>query len=421
MHAEPAPGRRRAPAHVGYDAEVGVVGAGPAGARLAEVLAASGVAVELWDPRAPWEKPCGGGLTAAALRLVPDLTGVLAEAQVVWNVELTTDAGAAMAVRLDRPIHVVSRARLARWQLTRAQAAGAVLVSQGVRRLARAKAGWSVELRGGPVRHVRSLVGADGAASLVRAAVAPSLRIGLEPTRVAYPRVQSAALPDGPPNGGGDDGETVRRPGPAEPAGIRLRFARGVTGYAWDFPRPGHHSVGAAGAPGAATRVALDAEIDRTRPDLVDRMRVRVGAVIGSALHPWRAGYPELAVADDVALVGDAAGFADPVTGEGITNALRSAELAAHAYLRDRSFRRYPALAATTFEPEFRWARRLRYLLYDYGGAVRLIERAGRHTSVHALGTTLLNGANEHIRAVGLRWLQHWRSAGRRSTTRGVR
>src|SRR6185503_10421674 len=36
---------------------------------------------------------------------------------------------------------------------------------------------------------------------------------------------------------------------------------------------------------------------------------------------------------DDWALLGDAAGFADPVTGEGIYYALRSAELFAEAYL----------------------------------------------------------------------------------------
>ena len=37
---------------------------------------------------------------------------------------------------------------------------------------------------------------------------------------------------------------------------------------------------------------------------------------------------------DDWALLGDAAGFADPVTGEGIYYALRSAELFAEAYLQ---------------------------------------------------------------------------------------
>ena len=53
-------------------AEVGIVGAGPAGARAAELLAGFGVDVVLFDPRAPWEKPCGGGLTASAFDAVPE-------------------------------------------------------------------------------------------------------------------------------------------------------------------------------------------------------------------------------------------------------------------------------------------------------------------------------------------------------------
>lgn len=53
--------------------DVAVVGAGPAGSRCAELLAHRGVGVLLLDPKAPWEKPCGGGLTAAALAHTPEL------------------------------------------------------------------------------------------------------------------------------------------------------------------------------------------------------------------------------------------------------------------------------------------------------------------------------------------------------------
>lgn len=67
--------------HIVSEAEAGIVGAGPAGARLAELLAARGVEVLLWDPKAPWEKPCGGGLTAAAVQWVPELAGAVRMAQ----------------------------------------------------------------------------------------------------------------------------------------------------------------------------------------------------------------------------------------------------------------------------------------------------------------------------------------------------
>src|SRR5881628_3640699 len=46
---------------------IAVVGAGPAGAWAAILLARRGHFVTLIDPQAPWEKPCGGGVTAKAL------------------------------------------------------------------------------------------------------------------------------------------------------------------------------------------------------------------------------------------------------------------------------------------------------------------------------------------------------------------
>ena len=52
--------------------DVAVVGAGPAGAWAAHVLARHGARVALIDPSHPREKPCGGGVTGRALALVAD-------------------------------------------------------------------------------------------------------------------------------------------------------------------------------------------------------------------------------------------------------------------------------------------------------------------------------------------------------------
>src|SRR5438876_11910720 len=46
---------------------IAVVGAGPAGTWTSILLARRGHSVMLIDPQAPWEKPCGGGVTAKAL------------------------------------------------------------------------------------------------------------------------------------------------------------------------------------------------------------------------------------------------------------------------------------------------------------------------------------------------------------------
>jgi flavin-dependent dehydrogenase len=356
-------------------ADVGVVGGGPAGARVAEALAAHGTDVVLWDPKAPWEKPCGGGLTAALLAIVPEIHEVLPRARSVERVMLA--AGRVLVpIQLDRPIHVIARRDLGDWQLARARAAGVAVEASGVRAIARVAGGWAVTLRDGTIRHVRHLVGADGAASLVRAAAAPTLRVALEPTRITYPDVAVRAEP-GPGTGAG--------------AAITLRFSPGLEGYAWDFPRPSHHSVGAVVGPGAGGRARLDAEIDALHMTPAERR----GAVIGSALYPLRRHYGQLG-GPDFALVGDAAGLADPATGEGITNAFRSATLAAEAFAADRSFHRYPRLVKAALEPEFRSARWLRYLMYNRGWAVKIVEAASHRPRMVAAATCLMNDTNDH-------------------------
>jgi flavin-dependent dehydrogenase len=249
--------------------------------------------------------------------------------------------------------------------------------------------GWRVTLAGGVERRVRCLIGADGGASLVRAVGSPNLRVELAPTRVAFAGV-------------GPHAHT-----------IALRFTRGVAGYAWDFPRPDHASVGVVREPGACTRRGLDAEVDRLREaeGHAGSSRAgapppaRAGAVIGTAWFPLRPGYPEIGAAD-LALLGDAAGLADPATGEGIHNALCSAELAVEAFTVQRSFSRYPHLAAARFDQEFRTARRLRRLLFEHDAAARLIEAAQRHRSAYALLVALVNGLNTHDTTLVLPWLR---------------
>jgi flavin-dependent dehydrogenase len=351
-------------------AEVGVVGGGPAGARVAELLAARGIDCVVWDPKAPWEKPCGGGLTDGLVQAVPEVREVLPRAQVIERVVLA--AGSVLVpVRLDRAMYIIARRELGEWQLARARSAGVLIEAVGVRGIARAAGGWAVTLRDGVVRVVRHLVGADGAASLVRAAAAPALKVGLEPTRVTYPIAA-----------GTEDGA------------ITLKFSAGLEGYAWDFPRPGHHSIGAVVGPGAGGRERLDAEIDA----MSATTEARRGAVIGSALYPIGRGIGGA----DFALVGDAAGLADPATGEGITNAFRSGALAAEVFAADRSFRRYARVAAARFEPEFRAARWLRRLMYDKGWAVALIEAASHRTRMATAAERMMNDTNEHRSRAGM-------------------
>ncbi len=351
---------------------VGVVGAGPAGARAAELLAERGVDVVLLDPRAPWEKPCGGGLTWSAFAALPELSEILPNARTIeWmRIELGPERG--FRVRLDRPLRIVPRETLGRWQLERAVRAGAQHVAAKVDSIRRTPTGWSLRTGAGEVR-CSFLVGADGAASLVRRVAAPAFRVELAPTRVSYPAWV------------GPDTDTVV-----------VRFYDSVAGYLWDFPRLHHRSVGV-GVPNRTwPRTALDAEIDRYR----DAGRScscspprRIGTVIGTA----QLGHGDFgAVAGaDFALVGDAAGFADPLTGEGIVNAMRSATLLAKAWEGGRADS-YPSLSRRSFAREFAVSRAIRRYVLESALGLRWIEAALASPLPYAGLVALLNAVDEH-------------------------
>jgi flavin-dependent dehydrogenase len=381
-----------------FDAEIGVVGAGPAGARAAELLSRHGAEVLLLDPRAPWEKPCGGGLTGSAFREIPDLTDVQALARRIGRVRLETSTDAVVDLPLDHPLFVVARIELSKWQLRRAVGAGAVFRPEAVKRIVPANPGWNLKLADGAVCRVRRVIGADGAASTVRKAVAPDIRVELAPTRVLY----------------------AHGPGPAADA-IAMRFVPGVRGYAWNFPRPDHRSIGVGVEPGDWSRSQLDADLERYwevwgRCECV--AAVRAGAVIGTAMRGMPAFYPAIGGLD-FALLGDAAGFADPATGEGIQNALRSGEMVAEAFAAEGTFAAYPRIAFAGFEKEFGIARRVRRALYVWNLPVHLIGAARRHRSMFALLAAVANGGNEHDPRLLRRWLRQLRNPVRRSAPLG--
>ena len=368
-------------------AEVGIVGAGPAGARAAELLAGLGAEVIMFDPRAPWEKPCGGGLTVSAFDSIPDLAGVMTLARRIDTVRIDAEH-TTVTVPLQRSLYVLSRTELARWQLERAETAGAHFERTSVRGIRRtADNGWDLDLASGGSATVVLLVGADGAASRVRTTVAHQLDIELAPTRVAF----------------------VPGAGPT-PLQIGLRFFADAQGYAWDFPRPDHRSIGIGVAPGTWARPRLDAEVDHYC-DLLGHCEyvdaARAGAVIGTAARRMDRRY-SLVGQSDYALLGDAAGFADPATGEGIQNAIRSADFLAEAYARDRRFTAYSRIAHDHFEAEFRASRQVRRLLYAGNLTNELIEFAARSNSWYAVLTAMVDGGNAHDPLLLRKLLQSW-------------
>ncbi len=284
-----------------------VVGAGPAGSATAIRLARAGARVLLADrARFPRDKPCGGGLTGRAARELPvDVTPVVED--VVRTFEVRLGYQKRFERRSEAPLALMTRRRrLDAFLVEQAAAAGAVFRDGvTVEGLTVGPDGASIRV-GGSAVHGRVLVGADGVNG-----------------RIA----RDAGLAGGILYGIALEGNGPLLAGRAGRATVELGVVPG--GYGWVFPKAGHANYGVGGW--AAEGPRLRAHLRRLCAEHgVDDAELR--DVQGRRLPIRRTA---TARRGPVLLVGDAAGLVDPLSGDGIYEALVSARLAAEAILAD--------------------------------------------------------------------------------------
>jgi geranylgeranyl reductase family protein len=318
-------------------ADVVVVGGGPAGASTAFQLARAGVRVTLLErSRFPRLKPCAECLSPQASRVLEDMgvlerlerAGSLLRGMAVRAPDGTWMRGDYAATHgyrghRDRGL-AIRRDILDDVVLSRARDAGVEVVEDarvtGVTLDARERAnGVTVLDRSGASRRVAAsvVVGADGLRSLV------ARRLGLARVH-RWPRRLSLVAHYHGVQQVGDYGEMhVERDGFVGIADI----GSGVTTVAAVFPEAQARAI----SRGGGRERFLDAWL-RSRPQLADRFHGAAPADRAWAVGPFasrarRAWHP----GGGAVLVGDAADFFDPFTGEGIYAALRGGELAAAA------------------------------------------------------------------------------------------
>jgi geranylgeranyl reductase family protein len=308
------------------EVETLVVGAGPAGSAAATGLARAGVETLVVDrSRFPRDKCCGDGLTTLALRELERLgfdprgirswthvdravTRSPSGREIVFPLPSGSGTYAAVARRAELDAALVELCR----------SAGARVVEGGG--LTGVRAGGSgvrAEVDGlGPIE-ARWLVAADGMWSPTRKLLGladPDYRGEWHALRQYFEGV---------------DGRAARE--------LMVWFEPDLLpGYAWSFPLGGDRcNVGFGIRRDGPHRIA---EMSRTWSDLLDRSHVR--DFLGSEARPeaahrsWpipaRVGRSAL-TAPSTYFVGDAAAVTDPMTGEGIGQALLTGRLAAGA------------------------------------------------------------------------------------------
>jgi flavin-dependent dehydrogenase len=290
--------------------KVGIIGGGPAGLYLAYLLTKNGMACQLFDHQIPHEKACGGGVTTKALRQFDILRGLPTIARPVATFEFISPQDRRLLVRCDQPLQIVSRQVLSQYMLDQCHALGFAHTPEEVRTLVRADAGtgWQVGTKAGE-HYCDFVVGADGAHGLSRRL------LGAKP----FLKDRYAGL------GFYVDGLETDR--------AVIKFFPQQAGYLWVFPRPGHASVGLGFLSGTMTKEKAFGQVAgflaQHYPGFRPDERRSYAATIPFTRH-WE---PAHVQGDGFALIGDAGGFTDAITGEGIYFAFKSAEILAHCLL----------------------------------------------------------------------------------------
>ncbi len=338
-----------------YDAIV--VGAGPAGSTAARTLAREGASVLLLDrARFPRDKPCGGGVTVRAASCQDvDLTPVVE--RTITGARFSLQLGPAFDRRYDAPLTYMTQRSLLDAHLVEAAVGAGVtfrdgesvrsvelIASAGGRGSGSSPAGAVTVRTDGGSFTASALIGADGVNGAVGRAT------GIRPlSEEAVALEGKVPYPNGVPADWRDF--------------IGLDFGWLAGGYGWVFPKGDHMNVGVGAWKYAA--FTLRSKLG----ELCHRYGFDAGALENLRGHHLPVRVPGSRIArGPVAVVGDAAGLIDPLTGEGIHMAFMSGRMAARASLRllageTDDLTLYQRAVDRRLQPELTVSRKLQELL----------------------------------------------------------
>jgi geranylgeranyl reductase family protein len=338
-----------------YDALV--VGLGPGGATAAYELSRAGLSVLAIDKHThPRYKVCGGGLSVRIEQLLdPGFKSVVEET--IFGFQFLYRGEESVTIESPSPIaYMVMRDRFDHHLAQQARSVGTEIhegeQSQSFRHV---PDGVEVTTDRG-CYHAKVLIGADGANSQVAKSLFPDRRQRCIPTL---------------------ESEIELGPGPQYPVAGKAVIDIGACskGYAWIFPKQGRLSVGVGEfqcKPGSLKKTFdrfIGEEKGLAGLDVPKPMGHPLPLFNRTELSPEPG--PDDLVKGQAMLVGDAGHLVDPLFGEGIYYAVRSAKMAAMTVLnqrhdRSKSLWDYELAVREQLYAEFRIASRLADIVYTF-------------------------------------------------------
>ena len=365
-----------------------IVGAGPAGSHLATQLAQHGVHVLLFDSRAPWDKPCGAAITGKVLTAIPrlkDFSGFFP----VKNFHFFSPSGEECRIHCPEGFYTFSRKELNGFLLEDAKQAGVSFYQKKVTQV-RWRGGqevWELHTEDGEQYLAYHLVGADGANSVVA-------------QFLDLPKPLETPLTLG-----------VGYHYPYDFEGVAtIKFLDDLPGFLWVLPRDGFSNIGivatAAFIHGQRLYERLDQFVTRFYEiEIPDKIQRFVGSI------PWYEPFrTERIMGLRWTMVGDAAGWVDPISKEGLYYSLVSADLLGDALgrsLPDGDYRTVWRESLNGLLKQLRRGRRWYKRFYHPPRVNKMIRRTRKYGTYQRLMSDFLAGKQTY-KWLRLRLLGCW-------------
>ncbi|WP_139958134.1 geranylgeranyl reductase family protein [Flavicella sediminum] len=327
--------------------DVAIIGSGPSGASAALKLAENGIsAVIIEKETLPRYKTCGGGFVYRGRKNMPfDISSVVSKEFNKIEIYFDKSGQHLTAERPEPLVTMVMRDEFDNLIVEKAKEKGITLLQNHKLTKISFEENIILHTSEGEV-HTKFVIAADGA-------LGPTAKLtGWTDTRYMIPALEYEVEVSP------EDFERLSKE-------ARFDFDAVPLGYAWSFPKKNHLSLG------VATMRRTKIDLKKYYRDYLKTLGIK--EVIKEEFHGFQipvGARTDGFVRKNVFLVGDAAGFADPITAEGISNAILTGVMAAEAIVEGKldskkSQELYEAKLNEVLIPELKTGAYLAKLFYE--------------------------------------------------------